>query len=404
MKRTLEFFGQTNLSRGGSRLPAATAAGLALCAAMQFTPAPVQAQEFRLNVEGAGALFIDEPQSERFGPGFYLAVRPGVALGDLLTLQWSYALLMLGAGDGFDESGTAHSLTTGLRVRPFGGLADDEKQLGGLFVDFNLGYFRTGELDRFGFDTGLGYNFQVAPSFALGPVLRYVHIVQPNDVAGIDPNDAQALALGLNGSFGPAHQEPEIEATEEAQEPLECPTCESCETCEAAPVCEPAESSGCPDYDSDGVCDEDDRCPTQKGTEATEGCPVDPCTGEPIVVLVQFELNSSGMPDHRSSGAQTMDPVLDAVAEAIAQDDSCRVCIVGHSSEDGDSGQNQTLSVARAQAVQDYMTNRGVSESRIPMVGLGDVCSLVPDDTLVMNRRVEFHRLQDGESCPTTCR
>ena len=29
-------------------------------------------------------------------------------------------------------------------------------------LDGNLGYVRTGELDRFGFDAGLGYNIQVA--------------------------------------------------------------------------------------------------------------------------------------------------------------------------------------------------------------------------------------------------
>lgn len=402
MKRLIDISANTTLPRRQSRLPAAAAA-LTLCAAVQLSPAPAEAQEFRLNLEGAGALFVDEPQSERFGPGLYLALRPGIALGDILALQWSYSLLHMGPAKEFSDSGTAHFLTTGLRLRPLGGMADDAAQLEGLFVDFNIGYVRTENLDRLGFDTGIGYNFQVTPILALGPVLRYVHIVQPNNIAGFDPNDAQALTLGLNMAFGPAYQEPEIPASEE---PLQCP---ACPTCEPGPVCEPGETvsdadSACPDWDKDGVCDNEDRCPTQTGTSDTYGCPVDPCTGEPIVVLVQFDLDSSGMPEHQKSGAQTMDPVLEAVAAAIGKNDSCRVCIVGHASEEGEPGANQTLSTSRAKAVQQYMTARGVTESRIPTAGMGEMCPLHPHDTLVMNRRVEFHRLDEGESCPTSCR
>jgi len=95
--------------------------------------------------------------------------------------------------------------------------------------------------------------------------------------------------------------------------------------------------------------------------------------------------------------------VLDAVAEAIAQDPSCRVCIVGHASEEGPVEYNEDLSRRRASAVQGYLGARGLAESRMPTTGMGAHCQLVPETTRPLNRRVEFLRLQEGESCPMEC-
>jgi len=49
------------------------------------------------------------------------------------------------------------------------------------------------------------------------------------------------------------------------------------------------------------------------------------------------------------------------------------------------------------------MTARGLASKRLPTTGMGDTCQLVPWDTRPMNRRVEFDRLEEGESCPTQC-
>jgi outer membrane protein OmpA-like peptidoglycan-associated protein len=98
-----------------------------------------------------------------------------------------------------------------------------------------------------------------------------------------------------------------------------------------------------------------------------------------------------------------MDPVLDAVAKAIAQDPSCRVCIVGYTSDEGSNSYNQTLSAGRALAVQSYMHAEGLANSRIPATGLGERCQIVPEASRTLNRRVDFRRLQEGESCPTDC-
>lgn len=380
----------------------ACAAALGACAVALLAGAPVAAQEFRLHVEPAAAFWLDEPQSDRFTPGFYGAIRPGVALGRVVDLQWSYSLLWTPAGEGFDESGTAHFLSTGVRVRPLGMLQPESEQLGGLFADANLGYVRTEDLDRFGFDVGMGYGFQVAPSFSIGPVLRYVQIVQSNDTANQDPSDAQFLTVGLDLAFGEAPAR-EGGATDE-----ECPAAPECVDEKKGVLVEPpmtvAEAPpACPDGDRDGVCDAEDRCPMKVGPPATLGCPIDPCSGAPLVVLVQFEYDSAAMPPPQPGQTQTMDPVLDSVAQAIAQDPSCRVCIVGHASIEGTDEHNQELSRKRAAAVQSYMSARGLNETRMPTTGLGARCQIVPESSLPLNRRVEFRRLQEGEYCPTDC-
>jgi outer membrane protein OmpA-like peptidoglycan-associated protein len=121
------------------------------------------------------------------------------------------------------------------------------------------------------------------------------------------------------------------------------------------------------------------------------------------VVLVQFPYDSSDLPEPRDDAPQTMDPVLDAVAKAIAQDPSCRVCIIGHASEEGPVDYNDQLSSRRASAVERYLNARGLAGKKMPTVGLGSRCQLVPEVSRPLNRRVEFRRLQEGESCPTDC-
>jgi outer membrane protein OmpA-like peptidoglycan-associated protein len=275
-------------------------------------------------------------------------------------------------------------------VRPFGATRDPEDQLGGLSVDGNIGYVRTEDLDRLGYDVGVGYTFQATPSFAIGPIVRYHQIVQPDQLANRDPNDAQFLTIGLNLGFSPKY-------TEEPE--LTCPDAPECvqETPVVAAVPTP-----CADRDKDGTCDDVDRCPTQMGPVASFGCPIDPCSGKPLVVSVQFDYDSARLPLPKD-GPESMDPVLDAVAAAISRDPSCRVCISGYASEEGTDPYNLKLSRKRASAVQSYMVARGLTEARLPSIGMGEGCQLMPEESRELNRRVEFLALEGDETCPTAC-
>jgi hypothetical protein len=64
---------------------------------------------------------------------------------------------------------------------------------------------------------------------------------------------------------------------------------------------------------------------------------------------------------------------------------------------------NEDLSYRRASAVQDYLTARNLNKTRMPISSMGERCQLVPESTRELNRRVDFHRLQTGESCPMDC-
>lgn len=367
-------------------------AGLAVLLATLVGEQTASAQDFTFNAEGAGALWVDDPQSTRFNPGYYAALRPGVTVGRIVAVQWSYALLQTPAADGFTENGTAHMFSAGVRLRPLAGMQPDTETTGGLFVDLNVGDVRTGNLDRLGLDAGLGYGFHLTPGIAVGPVLRYGQIVQPNKIAQRDPNDGQYLTLGANVAFGRA---PVDDADDE---PIVHPPCPEC-----VQIAKPAAAAPCPDRDGDTVCDVEDRCPTQAGPASTYGCHIDPCGGTPLLMLVQFDYDSTALPDKLPTKAQTMDPVLDSVAAAIAQDPTCRVCVIGYASEEGPDAHNDDLSLLRASSVQGYLTKRGLAETQIPITGMGASCQLVPESTKELNRRVEFRRLQEGESCPTTC-
>ena len=355
------------------------------------------ASELTFQVEPAAAFWVDDPQSDRFTPGFYGAIRPGVSLGRVVGFQWSYSLLVTPATPSFSETGTAHLLTAGVRFRPLGMVQPEATQLGGLWTDVNLGYVRTGALDRFGFDLGVGYGFQVAPSFALGPVVRYTQIVQPDRLAVQGPDDGQLLTIGLNFSFGTVPEEEPAECPP-TPEPLTAPEC--VDTLKVVVLTPPPP---CVDPDLDGVCEGVDRCPTQAGPAATYGCTIDPCNGAPLDVLVQFAYDSAGLPALERAGPQTMDPVLEAVADAMYQDRTCRVCIVGYASEEGTEAYNHELSDRRASAVRGYMMARGLTKRRMPTTGMGETCPVVPASSLELNRRVEFRRLLAGESCPTEC-
>lgn len=360
--------------------------GLVLCIAAALASQPAQAQEFRMSAEGAGAVWADQPQSDHFTPGYALALRPGVAVNRFVSFQWSYALFQTPAGKGFADNGSAHFFTTGVRLRPLASFQPAEDHLGGLFVDLDVGGVHTGDVDRLGFDAGLGYAFQTGNSAALGPVVRYVQIVQPDHNVNQNPHDAQLFTLGLNVTLG--------RAPKDAVELKECPPIPACPACvqnEAPPPC--------PDGDQDGVCDTDDRCPTALGFPALSGCPeVAAKAADGMPSPVQFQFDSAALP-----ASQTMESDLDAIVREMTADPARRVCIVGHASEEGSVEHNYDLSQDRANAVQGYLGSRGIASSRAPTFAQGASCQMVPEANRTDNRRVQFISLKNGESCPTAC-
>lgn len=86
-------------------------------------------------------------------------------------------------------------------------------------------------------------------------------------------------------------------------------------------------------------------------------------------------------------------PVLDRVIELLASHETIiRVQVQGHTSTDGDTEHNQTLSARRAATVASYLSEHGVAQE-VTSQGYGETYPLCHDNSPECherNRRVEF--------------
>jgi OOP family OmpA-OmpF porin len=155
----------------------------------------------------------------------------------------------------------------------------------------------------------------------------------------------------------------------------------------AAPAPAPAPAPVVKDTDNDGIPDDKDACPDQKGTTAN-GCP------EVVEQAfnyknIQFEFNSSVL---KTSSYE----VLDEVARMMKTKPEAKFQLNGHSSAEGTEQRNMMLSVDRANAVKAYLVNNGIKSSNLITKGFGESSPLVSNDTeagRAKNRRVEIKPL-----------
>ncbi len=94
---------------------------------------------------------------------------------------------------------------------------------------------------------------------------------------------------------------------------------------------------------------------------------------------------------------------LNRVAKFLEQNSNRRLLIEGHTDATGSAEYNRTLSSQRAQAVATFLTNSGISESRIRSKGLGEEFPVATNKTVSgrqENRRVEIIISNDDDSFP----
>ena len=92
-------------------------------------------------------------------------------------------------------------------------------------------------------------------------------------------------------------------------------------------------------------------------------------------------------------------PVLDSVAEVLAEFKKTRIAISGHTDSTGGADLNQRLSEQRAESVKQYLVGRNVASGRVNAVGYGYRYPIATNDTpegRQLNRRVEL-RLEPTE-------
>ncbi|MGD8863879.1 MAG: OmpA family protein, partial [Myxococcales bacterium] len=152
------------------------------------------------------------------------------------------------------------------------------------------------------------------------------------------------------------------------------------------------DADGCPeaDNDGDGIVDERDRCPLDPedpdGELDEDGCP-DVKAAVRVDVVVFFARDQ----DTLSPEAKVQ---LDRVAHSlIAMPDALHVWINGHADDTGRAEHNQQLGMRRAEAVRQYLLERGVPAERMTAQSYGDTKNVFAgdsDEDRLANRHVDF--------------
>lgn len=337
-------------------------------------PWAARAADVGIKIEPGAAFPLSQPQSQRFGVGFGMPVKLMYGLTPYadLTAGVSFIGLPLSNNSVSASTGTAWGYGGGARLKG----PRDAAAFHGMspWVDADLLYVRTGDLNRFAVALGAGLAFPLedARNFWLGPYVRYQQIVGAGG-SSVDGRDARILLAGLSFEFGSS--------------PMRSAAGES----RAAPAASPAVAASEPDRDGDGVPDKDDLCPDVAGPKSNNGCPV----YEKVVIKpdklelkenIQFARNSPRIEPESH-------PALDEAVKALQDNRGFRVALEGHSSSEGGDEHNQTLSEQRAQAVLDYLVSHGVAKERVSSKGFSSSRPVESNTTASgreANRRVEF--------------
>jgi OOP family OmpA-OmpF porin len=85
--------------------------------------------------------------------------------------------------------------------------------------------------------------------------------------------------------------------------------------------------------------------------------------------------------------------ILTKVYESLQANPDVTVIIAGHTDSVGGEDSNRSLSLRRAQAVKDWLVDKGVDSARIKVIGKGEAEPIASNDTSdgrAKNRRIEF--------------
>ncbi|MFK5889605.1 MAG: OmpA family protein [Flavobacteriaceae bacterium] len=156
----------------------------------------------------------------------------------------------------------------------------------------------------------------------------------------------------------------------------------------------------CIDTDGDGVCDENDLCPTEPGPEDNEGCPYTDTDGDGVLdkddkcVDAPGPAVNGGCPDkvitedaerklnefaktilfntNEYTFKEGVTEQLDEIVFIMNQYKAAEFHIEGHTDSAGSSLSNLKLSDNRANAVRKYFIAHGISSKRLTAQGYGE--------------------------------
>jgi outer membrane protein OmpA-like peptidoglycan-associated protein len=154
------------------------------------------------------------------------------------------------------------------------------------------------------------------------------------------------------------------------------------------------DDDGCPDLDNDkdGVADSIDNCPDVAGINEEDGCPQkakEIKRGRVILPGVQFGGGSNAI---NSDAAET----LDRVYQSLNDWPEVKLEIQAHTDNSAPPKKSLRLSEKRAQAVREYLINKGIDESRLTAIGKGSGEPIADNKSVhgrKINNRIEIHRI-----------
>jgi OOP family OmpA-OmpF porin len=156
----------------------------------------------------------------------------------------------------------------------------------------------------------------------------------------------------------------------------------------APPPPPPPPPAKCGDDDTDGVCNEADKCPgTPAGTKVDSvGCPLE----QTLKLLFDFD-SAELRPESITE--------LERVVKFMGDVPFAKALVEGHTDSVGADAYNMALSDRRAKAVFDYLSSRGVDPARLSSVGKGETAPIADNKTAEgrqENRRVMLIRTDSG--------
>lgn len=234
-------------------------------------------------------------------------------------------------------------------------------------------------------DGGVGFLYRINDYFSLRSDVRY----RFNSVALVDGIGLHEVIanVGFVLPFGAAPQKTQHPLAVTAG-PIDSDSdgvFDNDDRCPGTPVGVKVDKYGCElDSDTDGVVDSKDHCPnTAKGIQVDPaGCPI------PQVFNlrgVNFEYNSATItPDSQE--------ILDGVVATLHDQPELAIEVAGHTSSEGSAAYNLRLSQLRADSVVQYLKTRGVVNT-LSALGYGELQPIADNDTedsRAQNRRVEL--------------
>ncbi len=153
------------------------------------------------------------------------------------------------------------------------------------------------------------------------------------------------------------------------------------------------------DSDGDGVADERDQCPNElenvNGYADDDGCP-DEQPAFWVDIGQSFLLSQVTFAEGQTQPAPQSLEQLDSVCRTLRQFPELAFEIRGYADNTGETAQNLQISLARAQAVYDYLVAAGISRERMRCAGFGEANAIASNSSAegrARNRRIELYRL-----------